>query len=212
MPNKALRSRFPLRKRLRTSMHQRQPWAAPPRGATLLASTVIALASGEVAGAEPHPAGLLELAQRSDPRLFVAPSIVAPAASQVPLNIEVISAETAPKYSFVRVRGLPPFVSLSEGYSVGPGSWAIPLQALPKLKANFPAGASARADLVVALVSVEGTVLAETTTTLIVTGAAELALGGPRARSEGSAPDDASPRRAVAPARPPDPSPGAKKL
>jgi len=212
MPNKALRYRFPLRKRLRTCTHQRQPRVAPPRGATLLASTVIALASGEVTGAEPHPAGLLELAQRSDPRLFVAPSILAPAASQVPLNIEVISAETAPKYSFVRVRGLPPFVSLTEGYSVGPGSWAIPLQALTKLKANVPAGATARADLVVALVSIEGTVLAQTTTTLIVSGAAELALGGPRARSEGNAPDDASPRRGGAPARAPDLSPASKKL
>jgi hypothetical protein len=210
MPKKTLRYCFPLRRRLRNCTHWRQQRAAPPRRGTLLAGTVLVWASGELAVAQPHPGSLLQLAQRSDPRLFVAPSIVAPAASQVPLDIEVISAEAAPKQSFVRVRGLPPFVSLSEGYPLGPGSWAVPLQALPKLKANVPAGATARADLVVTLVSIEGTVLAQTTTTFIVTAPPpEPAVGGPPPRAEATAPADPSQRRG-APARPSEASPRQK--
>jgi hypothetical protein len=213
MPKKALHTYFPFGKQLATRTHFSQRRTAPPRRATLLAGTVMMLASSKLAGAGPHAASLLQLAQRSDARLFVAPSIVAPAASQVPLNIEVLSAETAPKYSFVRVRGLPPFVSLNEGYPVGPGSWAVPLQALARLKANVPAGATARAELVVALVNIDGAVLAQTTTTLIITApAAELALGGARARPEATTPPDDAPPRRSAPARPAELPPPQKKL
>jgi hypothetical protein len=213
MPRKALHTYFPFGKQLATRTHSSQRRTAPPRRATLLAGTVMMLASSKLAGAGPHAASLLQLAQRSDARLFVAPSIVAPAASQVPLNIEVLSAETAPKYSFVRVRGLPPFVSLNEGYPVGPGSWAVPLQALARLKANVPAGATARAELVVALVNIDGAVLAQTTTTLIITApAAELALGGARARPEATTPPDDAPPRRSAPARPAELPPPQKKL
>jgi hypothetical protein len=135
--------------------------------------------------AVPHvapPAPATErLAQRLEPRITVAPSIVAVAASQVAIRIDVGPAEALPKLSFVRLRGLPPFVALTEGHSVGPGSWAIPLNALSKLRANVPAGVAARAELAVALVNIDGTPLAETKTLLVVRSAvpaakAELAL------------------------------------
>jgi hypothetical protein len=171
-----------------TTAKVRRPPRVRPRRAALLAGTVVAFASGDPSSpiAEQVP-GVLRLVQRSEPQLLVAPSIVTPPASQVALSIDAFPADALPKYSFVRVRGLPPFVSLSEGYSVGSGSWAVPLQGLAKLKANVAAGVSTRAELVVALVSVEGTVLAQTTTVLIVKApAADLALGGGTPPREGA--------------------------
>ena len=70
-----------------------------------------------------------------------------------------------------------PFVSLSDGHVIGPGSWAIPLFGLATLKANIPAGVSGRSVLVVTLVSVDGTLLAEGRTELVVGPAAMLTPG-----------------------------------
>lgn len=148
---------------------------ARPRRATLIAGTLMVCVA-------PHALAAERLAQRLEPRITVAPSIVAVAASQVPIPIDVGPAQALPRLSFVRLRGLPPFVALTEGHSVGPGSWAIPLNALSKLRANVPAGVAARAELAVALVNIDGTPLAETKTLLIVRSAvpaatADLALG-----------------------------------
>ena len=50
-----------------------------------------------------------------------------------------------------------------------PGSWAIPLASLANLKANLPVGQSGQSAVTVQLVSVDGAVLAETQTTLVIT-------------------------------------------
>jgi hypothetical protein len=50
-------------------------------------------------------------------RITVAPAILARSASQAALTIRVGPTAALPKNSFVRVRGLPPMVSLSEGYA-----------------------------------------------------------------------------------------------
>jgi TPR repeat protein len=57
---------------------------------------------------------------------------------------------------------------VSNGHSIAPGAWAIPLAALPSLQIMVPAGASGRAEVSITLVSIDGTVLAQTKTTLIV--------------------------------------------
>ena len=67
------------------------------------------------------------VAQRTEPRIAVAPTIVAEAASQTAVQIQAGPADAIPGNSFIRLRGLPPSVSLSDGYSIGPGSWAVPL-------------------------------------------------------------------------------------
>ena len=113
------------------------------------------------------------LAQRADqPRIAVAPTIVAEPASQALLPIEVGPTASLPANSFVRVRGLPLSVSLTDGHAIGPGSWAIPLFGLPMLKANVPAGVSGRTEIVISLVSIDGALLAETRTVLVVEPAA----------------------------------------
>ena len=94
------------------------------------------------------------------PRIAVPPSIQAEPASQASLQIQVGPTGALPSNSFIRLRGLPASVSLTEGHAIAPGSWAIPLFVLPSLKANVPAGISGRSEIVIQLVSVDGTMLA----------------------------------------------------
>ena len=107
--------------------------------------------------------------QRSDtPSIRVAPLIVADRASQVTLGITVGPPEAVPANSYLRMRGMPPRVSLTEGHAIGPGSWSIPLGGLPSLKANIPVDAGGRAEIIISLVTIDGKVLAEASTALTV--------------------------------------------
>lgn len=107
------------------------------------------------------------LGQRSDtPSIKVAPLIVADRASQVSLGITVGPPGAVPTNSYLRVRGMPPRVSLTEGHAIGPGSWAIPLGGLPSLRANIPVDAGGRAELTISLLTIDGKVLAEASTAL----------------------------------------------
>jgi hypothetical protein len=120
-------------------------------------------------------AGRAHLAQRAEPQVGMAATILAEPASQVSIAIQVGPRDALPANSFIRLRGLPPSVSLSDGHAIGPGSWAIPLFGLATLKANIPAGVSGRSVLVVTLVSIDGAQLAESRTELVVGPAAMLA-------------------------------------
>lgn len=127
------------------------------------------------------------------PRIKVAPSIVAKAGSQAALPIEVGPREAVPDKSFLRLRGFPHSVSLSDGHAIAPGSWAVPLFALGSLKAVVPAGVSGRADITITLVAVNGTTLAEARTALVVKQARVLAAP--------VVPTPRPPRKRLAPAR-----------
>jgi hypothetical protein len=119
-------------------------------------------------------AGRTRLAQRAEPQIGMAATILAEPASQIPIAIQVGPPDALPANTFIRLRGLPPSVSLSEGHAIGPGSWAIPLFGLATLKANIPAGVSGRSELIITLVAVDGTLLAEGRTALVVGPAAML--------------------------------------
>jgi hypothetical protein len=114
-------------------------------------------------------------AQGDASRISVAAAIVAEPASQVALSIQVGPRGSLPNNSFVRIRGLPASVSLTEGYAIAPGSWAVPLFGLASLRANVPAGVSGRSEIIVHLVAMDGTTLAEARTALIVGPAAIIA-------------------------------------
>jgi hypothetical protein len=107
-------------------------------------------------------------AQAGVPSIEVADTIVAEPATVIPFPIRVGPARAIPRNSFVRVRGLPPVAALTEGYSIGPGSWAVPLQALTDLKVTLPVATDGPANVTVSLVAVDGKVLAEVRTTLVV--------------------------------------------
>jgi hypothetical protein len=108
-------------------------------------------------------------AQRRDgPRIVVPPTIVAEPASQASLGIQVGPPDALPSNSFVRVRGFPASVSLTEGHAIAPGSWAIPLFGLPTLKVIVPPGLSGRNEISISLMAVDGTTLAESRTALVI--------------------------------------------
>jgi hypothetical protein len=90
------------------------------------------------------------------------------APSQTPLAVSISPVSALPKNAFLRLRGLPPMAALTEGYAIGPGSWAVSLAAAPNLKVSVPVGAEGRADIAISLVSIDGVVLAEAQTTLVI--------------------------------------------
>jgi hypothetical protein len=104
----------------------------------------------------------------AQPSISLPAAIAAEPASQVVLPIRVAPADLVPRNSFVRVRGLPPTAALTEGYSIAPGSWAVSIAALPELKIMLPAGTTGRSEIIVTLVSIDGSVLAESKATLAV--------------------------------------------
>lgn len=100
--------------------------------------------------------------------LNVAPVMLAEPATRSPFPIQVGPSDALVRNSFVRIRGLPTAAILSEGHSISPGAWAVPLAGLASLSISLPVGLQGRWDAVVALVTIEGTVLIDAKTVLIV--------------------------------------------
>jgi hypothetical protein len=133
-------------------------------------------------------------AQQADPvTIRIAPLLRGEAPSSLPIKIQ-ISPEQTVKNAFVRIRGLPRTVALSEGHAVAPGSWSVPLAALQTLTLVLPAGLEGQTEVSISIVSVDGAVLAETKTTLIVAAAKDKPAAETRAISP-----PASPPAAVVP-------------
>ena len=109
------------------------------------------------------------------PRINIATAIFAEPASQAAVIIQLEPLEAVPHNSFIRLRGLPPSVSLTEGFAIGPGMWAVPLFGLATLNVNVPVGVAGQSNLLVTLVDVEGTILAKATSALVVGSAVVLA-------------------------------------
>jgi len=144
-----------------------------------LAAIAIALAPWALAAT---PAGAQEPARKYS--INIAAMILAEPGIETSLPIQIAPGDSIPKNSFIRLRGLPPSVMLSEGHLISPGSWAVPLAALPALKLTAPISAVSKSQLNVALVGVDGTVWAETKASLAVIPASSLP-GGDQAASSG---------------------------
>jgi hypothetical protein len=97
-----------------------------------------------------------------------APEMRAETASRLRFPIEIGPEQAIARNSFIRIRGMPPTAALTEGHAIAAGSWAVPLAALPGLGIILPAGLEGRFEVAISLVSIEGTVLAEARTTLLV--------------------------------------------
>lgn len=109
------------------------------------------------------------------PTLNVAKVILAEPGVETPLSIQAGPPDAIPRNSFVRLRGLPAAATLSEGHAISPGAWAIPLVSLSNLRIMSPVAATGRSEIVIALVGVDGVVLNETRTSLLVASAASIA-------------------------------------
>ena len=116
------------------------------------------------------PCSLMSVQAQTSPRpaVTIASVISAEPASQSAFPISVGPTGAVPRNAFVRVRGLPTMAALSGAHTIAPGAWAIPLNALPDLKITLPPGAAGRTELVVTLVAVDGSVLAEAKSVLAI--------------------------------------------
>ena len=129
------------------------------------------------------------------PTVRISPVILAEPELETTLRIQVGPDASIPRQTFLRIRGLPQSARLSEGHVVSPGIWAVPLAALDTLRLTAPLASSGRSELNLALVSVDGTVLAEARSSLVVAPAWLLGTAGPRQDTVRSV----SPRREDAP-------------
>jgi hypothetical protein len=87
---------------------------------------------------------------------------------QIPFAVIAGPPQALPPNSLIRIRGLPEGLTPSEGHRWAAGSWDVPLSAAPRLKLNVPEGLSGRMDFVVMLVDGRGTMLAESSSALVV--------------------------------------------
>lgn len=110
----------------------------------------------------------MALAQTARPTITVAATLPAEPATQAPLAIRIGPPDAIAKGSFIRIRGLPPTIALSDGHSIAPGSWAVPIAALPSLKITLPAGAAGKSEISITLVGSDGSILAEAKSVLVV--------------------------------------------
>ena len=100
----------------------------------------------------------MALAQTARPTITVAATLPAEPATQAPLAIRVGPPDSIAKGSFIRIRGLPPTIALSDGHSIAPGSWAVPIAALSSLKITLPAGAAGKSEISITLVGSDGSI------------------------------------------------------
>jgi hypothetical protein len=109
------------------------------------------------------------------PRINIGKVVLVEPASETAMPIQVGPIDAIPRNSFVRIRGLPSAAVLSDGHSIAPGAWAIPLAVLPNLRISLPVGIMGKSDVTIALVQIDGTVLAEAKSSLIIVAAAMIA-------------------------------------
>jgi phosphate transport system substrate-binding protein len=130
-----------------------------------------------------------KLAQaQAGPAIEVVQVLLVEPGTDAPLSLQLTTTGALPPQSFLRIRGLPPATSLSEGHFVRPGVWAVPLSSLGTVRIAVPAAQSGRSELTISLVSIDNTVLAEAKTTLVV-GTASLFAAKP------TPPADAAPAK-----------------
>jgi hypothetical protein len=147
--------------------------------ATRLLLTAIVIASAATGNSH---------AQQGRPAIVVATPLHIEASAQVALPVKVVPLSAVPPGCFVRLRGLPAMAALSDGHSIAPGAWAIPMAALGRLEILLPEGATGQSEISITLVAADGSVLAESRATLVVSARPAPATGAATAmtRSTGT--------------------------
>ncbi len=154
------------------------------RGGSLLALAIGLLPQVPMAPAvlaqTPQPQGSATENPASKLGIRVAPVILAEPEVETSIKIQVGPDNSIPRQTFLRLRGMPLAAKLSEGHVVSPGVWAVPLAALPSLRLLAPLSSSGRTEIHMSLVGVDGGVLAETRSSLVVAPAWLLGSSGQR--------------------------------
>jgi len=120
------------------------------------------------------------------PTIQVVQVLLVEPGTDAPLSLQLKSSRPLPAQSFIRIRGLPSAASLSEGYFVRPGMWAVPLSSLATARITVPAAQAGRSELTVSLVGLDNIVIAEAKTTLVVGAASLFPPAGPGAPAKGA--------------------------
>jgi hypothetical protein len=102
------------------------------------------------------------------PTIIIDTEMRITAGEDVPLAIGIANMEVLPPRSVVIIKGLPAAIRLSDGKSFGVGTWIIPINKLPQLKASIPAETPAKSEISVAIATLEGAYITEKRTALIV--------------------------------------------
>ncbi len=103
-----------------------------------------------------------------------AVTITAPASVQIPPNknvplpVKISSDGSLPKQAMVLIRGLPSSIALTVGRSFESGVWGVKPSELSKLSVNSLGGTGLTSKLSVSVVTLEGTILAESSINLVV--------------------------------------------
>jgi len=144
------------------------------------------------------------------PRLEVPSVIIAAPASETSLGIAIGRNGALPANTYIRVRGMSPMMALTSGHVIAPGAWAVPVAALPNLRVVIPAGAAGKSEVHVALVAIDGGVISEAQTTLVVAAAALDSAVRAKPQPAPAAPSVSAPpppASATPQAQPPSPAP-----
>jgi len=135
------------------------------------------------------------------PRLEVPAVVVGSPASETSLGLAIALKGGLPANSYVRIRGLSPRMALTDGHVIAPGAWAVPLTSLPGLRVIIPAGASGRSEITIAVIAIDGGIVAEAKTSLVVAAA----LGSDASSQSPTAPEANAPQSAATTVPPPRP-------
>lgn len=123
---------------------------------------------------------------RTNPLVIAVPGVFeAEAASETPLPIRVMPEAAVPKQAIVLIRGLPPTVALSEGRLFQSGIWALRINDLPGLTIAAPTTPGVKTELSISVVMLDGAVLAETKSALLITPPPKAAKAAPAAPGGG---------------------------
>ena len=108
-------------------------------------------------------------AQTQNIELILAERLLIQPNKETPIAIQIEPSEQLPTDAFVRMRGLPPAATLTQGYRVNKsGTWAVPVKSLMKLRVQIPREIAEPIPVQVELTSLAGQIIAERKTTLIM--------------------------------------------
>lgn len=128
--------------------------------------------------------------------LEVATVILCEPGGDTRLVIEISPMAALPPNSFMRVKGLPGGAKPTDGHEIAAGAWAIPIDGLATLGITVPPGMRGKSELSFTLFSIEGRILAEARSALVIApvGLIAPAAGADRAPLVAPAPQPATRR------------------
>lgn len=109
--------------------------------------------------------------------LAVPPAFQVAPGGEAPLAIQISPAASLPRKAILLIRGLPTTSTLSEGRLFESGVWGVPASGSIQLTVTTSSGARGRNDLNISLVTIDGTLLAEAKSSLVIRESAALSTG-----------------------------------